>query len=93
MSLICHTPGGLIGLRYGLIYPSAVWAPSWKAQLFFPSAAHPGPTQCFAVLEGPTSSIKHNTRSRPRACHVTKASMLAEFFFALAIGSGMSCVP
>ena len=24
---------------------------------------------------------------------VTKASMLAEFFFALAIGSGMSCVP
>ena len=25
--------------------------------------------------------------------YVTKASMLAEFFFALAIGSGMSCVP
>ena len=24
---------------------------------------------------------------------ITKASMLAEFFFALAIGSGMSCVP
>ena len=25
--------------------------------------------------------------------NVTKASVLAEFFFALAIGSGMSCVP
>ena len=24
---------------------------------------------------------------------ITKASMLAEFFFALAISSGMSCVP
>ena len=27
------------------------------------------------------------------AFFITKASMLAEFFFALAIGSGMSCVP
>ena len=34
-----------------------------------------------------------STLVRTEAVLVTKASMLAEFFFALAIGSGMSCVP
>ena len=31
--------------------------------------------------------------NRKKVQFFTKASMLAEFFFALAIGSGMSCVP
>ena len=40
--------------------------------------------------------IREFRRRSGRSQHcenVTKASMLAEFFFALAIGSGMSCVP
>ena len=44
-----------------------------------------GSSQSFAEEAG---SVSFFTRGL-----FTKASMLAEFFFALAIGSGMSCVP
>ena len=57
----------------------------------------PNPVEAQQTIHQYVSDLKSKPQFHPDGLvplmHVTKASMLAEFFFALAMGSGMSCVP